>query len=248
MAEEIDKSLPALLQAAQLMRILRGPNGCPWDQSQGFADIAPYTVEEAYEVMDAIERGDMKELKTELGDLLFQVLFHSAIAEDEHEFTLDDVCQGLIDKMVRRHPHVFGDGPAPDWETQKDKERKGRILDGVAIALPALMRAQKLQKRAARAGFDWPNIQGVYEKLDEEITELREAVEPNQFHEEIGDLLFTVVNLARHHGVDAEAALRDANTKFQTRFERVEDTLGDTLKDASLEQMDAAWREAKRDE
>lgn len=228
------------------MRILRGPNGCDWDRAQSFEDIAPYTVEEAYEVMDAIERRDMVDLKGELGDLLFQVLFHSAIASERGHFTLDNVCDMLVEKMVTRHPHVFGDGEALEWEEQKALEREGRTLDGVAMALPALLRAQKLQKRAARVGFDWPDLTGVFEKLDEELDEVRSADTDDQQFEEIGDLLFSAVNLSRHLGVNAEAALRAANQKFEDRFARVEDDLGCRLETASLQEMEESWQAAKR--
>ena len=244
MAERIDPVLSPLEQARQLMDILRGPNGCDWDQAQGFSDIAPYTIEEAYEVKDAIDRRDWAELEGELGDLLFQVLFHSRIAADEGRFNLDDVCRTLVAKMVARHPHVFADGPKPDWEEAKAQERTGRTLDGVALALPALQRAQKLQKRAAIVGFDWPNAQPVADKVREELTELANANTEAERHEELGDLLFAVVNLARHSGVDAEAALRDANAKFQRRFEAVEDAVDLTF--ADLDTMEAAWNEAKR--
>ena len=244
MAERIDPALTPLEQARQLMDILRGPNGCDWDQAQGFDDIAPYTIEEAYEVKNAIDRRDWTELEGELGDLLFQVLFHSRIAADEKRFDLDDVCRTLVGKMVARHPHVFADGPKPDWEEAKAQERTGRTLDGVALALPALQRAQKLQKRAAKVGFDWPDAAPVADKVREELAELADAKTVAERHEELGDLLFSVVNLARHSGVDAEAALRDANAKFQRRFEAVEDAVD--LTSADLDTMEAAWNEAKR--
>ena len=246
MAERIDGTLPPLQQVRQLMDILRGPNGCDWDQAQGFDDIAPYTIEEAYEVKDAIDRRDMDDLRSELGDLLFQVVFHARIASDEGAFGLDDVCNTLVAKMVERHPHVFADGDKPDWEETKAAERAGRTLDGVALALPALMRAQKLQKRAAKVGFDWPDAAPVADKVREELSELEDASAGQEAHEELGDLLFSVVNLARHRGVDAEAALRDANAKFQRRFERVEDMLPD-LASADLDTMEAAWSAAKRE-
>ena len=226
------------------MDILRGPKGCDWDRAQGFDDIAPYTIEEAYEVKNAIDRRDWAELEGELGDLLFQVLFHSRIAADEGHFDLDDVCRTLVQKMVARHPHVFADGPKPDWEETKAAERTGRTLDGVALALPALQRAQKLQKRAAKVGFDWPDAAPVADKVREELDELVNATSEADRHEELGDLLFSVVNLARHSGVDAEAALRDANAKFQRRFEAVEDTVD--FPSADLDTMEAAWGEAKR--
>lgn len=224
---------------------------CPWDREQTFETIAPYTIEEAYEVKDAIDRQDMGELKDELGDLLFQVLFHARMASEIGAFDLDDVADALVDKMVRRHPHVFGDATKPDWDGIKAAERAGkdtpRTLDGVALALPALMRAQKLQKRAAKVGFDWPDSCGVYDKICEEAAELRDAPKAKQ-HEEAGDLLFSVVNLVRYLGLDAESALRDANTKFTRRFEGVEDRAGGDLTDLSLEQMEAHWQAVKAEE
>ena len=229
------------------MAILRGPAGCDWDRAQDFADIAPYTIEEAYEVKEAIDRGDMGELREELGDLLFQTVFQSRIAEERGLFDFHDVCAGLVAKMVRRHPHVFADADKLDWEGAKAAERpEGGVLDGVALALPALMRAQKLQKRAARVGFDWPDADGPRDKVREELAEVEAASEAER-HEEVGDLLFSVVNLARHLGVDAEAALRDASAKFQRRFERVEAELGDGLAAAGLEAMDVAWETAKKE-
>ncbi|MGB6229975.1 MAG: nucleoside triphosphate pyrophosphohydrolase [Litorimonas sp.] len=217
---------------------------CPWDRKQTFDTIAPYTIEEAYEVKDAIDRDDMDELKGELGDLLFQVLFHSRIAAERGAFTLDDVVDTLVDKMVRRHPHVFDGAEKFDWEALKAEERTGRTLDGVALALPALMRAQKLQKRAAKVGFDWPTVDGVYDKLCEEAAELRDAPEAER-HEEAGDLLFSVVNLVRALGIDAEAALRDGNDKFVRRFEAVEDAADGPLTELSLDEMEAHWQAAK---
>ena len=222
---------------------------CPWDREQTFETIAPYTIEESYEVKDAIDRGDMEDLKSELGDLLFQVLFHSRMADEVNAFSLDDVVDGLVDKMVRRHPHVFGtlETDKFDWEELKASERQGRTLDGVALALPALMRAQKLQKRAAKVGFDWPTADGAFEKIIEEADELRLA-SPQKRHEEAGDLLFAVVNLVRKLGVDAEAALRDGNAKFSRRFSATEDHAGGSLKGLSLDEMEAHWQAVKRDE
>ena len=228
---------------------------CPWDREQSFETIAPYTVEESYEVMDAIERQDMPDLKNELGDLLFQVLFHSKMASEIDAFDFEDVCEGLVAKMVRRHPHVFAGGEVPDWDTIKAAERKGgeqsRTLDGVAKSLPALMRAEKLQKRAAKRGFDWPDTEGPVEKLREEIEEVSQAVRTENQDEivaEIGDLLFSVVNLARKLGVEPEAALRQANSKFSRRFNAVEDQAGRDLEALSLDEMEALWQAAKRDE
>lgn len=224
---------------------------CPWDREQTFATIAPYTIEEAYEVNDAIDRRDMAELKDELGDLLFQVLFHARLASEIDAFDLDDVADALVDKMVRRHPHVFGGADKPDWDGIKAAERAGkpqnRTLDGVALALPALMRAQKLQKRAAKVGFDWPDTDGAFEKIVEEAAELQDAA-PSAQHEEAGDLLFAVVNLVRKMGLDAESALRDANAKFTRRFEGVEDRAGGSLAGLSLEAMEAHWQAVKAGE
>jgi len=227
---------------------------CPWDREQTFETIAPYTVEEAYEVMDAIEREDMTDLKSELGDLLFQVLFHSKIASEDGSFDFADVCDGLVEKMVRRHPHVFEGAEKPDWDAIKAAERsvKGeqKTLDGVALSSPALMRAEKLQKRAAKTGFDWPDTDGPYEKLTEEIEEVREAVadgNDDEIEDEIGDLLFSVVNLARKLKVDPEAALRRANGKFTQRFNEIEKRAEPDLKSLSLDEMETLWQAAKRD-
>lgn len=220
---------------------------CPWDREQSFETIAPYTIEEAYEVKDAIDQKDMEDLKSELGDLLFQVLFHARLASEIGAFDLDDVADTLVDKMVRRHPHVFGGSEKFDWESLKEAERTGGTLDGVALALPALMRAQKLQKRAAKVGFDWPDTQGAFDKIVEEARELKDA-EPDQQQEEAGDLLFSVVNLVRKMGIDAEASLRDANAKFTRRFNRTEGLAGGSLKGLPLETMEDHWQTAKREE
>jgi ATP diphosphatase len=227
---------------------------CPWDSEQTFETIAPYTVEESYEVMDAIERKDMAELKNELGDLLFQVLFHAKLASEIDAFNFADVCDGLVEKMVRRHPHVFEGADKPDWDEIKAAERKtegqARTLDGVALSLPALMRAEKLQKRAAKRGFDWPDTEGPVEKLREEIEEVGQAVasqDQTEIESEIGDLLFSVVNLARKLKVEPEAALRNANRKFTRRFNSVEDRAKADLETLSLDEMETLWRAAKRD-
>jgi len=251
----------------EVMARLRDPNsGCPWDVEQDFSTIAPYTIEEAYEVADAIDRGDMAELKEELGDLLFQVAFHSQMAAEAGAFEFRDVVAAVVDKMVRRHPHVFGDAAIEDaeaqteaWEAHKAKERaaKGRdagLLDDVPKALPALMRAAKLQKRAARVGFDWPEARQALDKVQEEMAELAEAVteldDPEKIREELGDLLFVYSNLARKLDVDPEDALRRANGKFERRFRYIERALaeqGRTPDDASLEEMDALWNAAKKE-
>ncbi|WP_409433725.1 nucleoside triphosphate pyrophosphohydrolase [Litorimonas sp. RW-G-Af-16] len=225
---------------------------CPWDSTQSFETIAPYTIEEAYEVADAIERQDMASLRDELGDLLFQVLFHSILAEEQGAFDMDDVCDGLVEKMVRRHPDVYAGAEKPDWDAIKAQEREGkaddRILSGVAKALPALMRAEKLGKRASKVGFDWPDMNGVFEKVEEELGEVREAVksgDADAIEDEIGDLLFAVTNIARKAGVDPEAALRRTNLKFTQRFNHVEDNSPKALKDMSLDEMEELWVAAK---
>jgi len=238
-----------------IMARLRDPEtGCDWDVAQDFATIAPYTIEEAYEVADAIARGDMADLKDELGDLLLQVVFHSRMAEEAGLFALPDVVAAISDKMERRHPHVFGDaagGHAQHWERLKANEREAKgdsgALDGVAIGLPALLRAEKLQKRAARTGFDWPDAEGPRAKVIEEIAEI-DAASPAEREEEIGDLLFAVVNWARHLGVDAEAALRAANAKFERRFKAMEAEAGDAFAGLDLDAKEELWLSAKRTE
>lgn len=250
----------------RVMECLRDPKGgCPWDREQTFETVAPYTVEEAYEVFDAIDHGDMDELREELGDLLFQVVFHAEMGREAGRFDFDDVVDTIVDKMTRRHPHVFGDAQVADaeaqtraWEAQKADERadKGHasLLDGVARSLPALSRAEKIQRRAARAGFDWPAAGGVLDKLEEELGELRGALAgggEEAVRAELGDLLFTCVNLARHLDTDPELALRRANDRFERRFRAVEDTLrneGRDPADAALEELEARWQAAKREE
>jgi ATP diphosphatase len=253
--------MPRLLE---IMRRLRDPEtGCPWDIEQDFATIAPYTIEEAYEVADAIEREAWDELKGELGDLLFQSVFHAQMAEEKGLFSFQDVADTMSDKMVARHPHVFGDQSreksaeqqTQDWETIKAAERaakaRGGVLDDVAIGLPALMRAEKLQKRAARVGFDWPHIGQVVDKIAEEARELAEAREElpqEKIAEEMGDLLFVMANLARHLKVDPETALRNANAKFVRRFHFIErelETRGKQPAESDLEEMDGLWDAAK---
>ena len=253
--------MPRLLE---IMRRLRDPDtGCPWDIEQNFATIAPYTIEEAYEVADAIERKAWDELKGELGDLLFQSVFHAQMAAEAGLFNFDDVANTMSDKMVARHPHVFGDESrdktaqqqTQDWEQIKAAERAARaqsgVLEGVAIGLPALLRAHKLQKRAARVGFDWPDITQVLDKLVEEAAELAEAkaqLGADEIEEEMGDLLFVMANLARHLGVEPEAALRRANAKFTRRFAHIEAALaqqGKTPQQSNLAEMDALWNSAK---
>ncbi|MGP1354273.1 MAG: nucleoside triphosphate pyrophosphohydrolase [Parasphingopyxis sp.] len=243
---------------AAIMARLRDPeHGCPWDVEQDFASIAPYTIEEAYEVADAIERDDLAALKDELGDLQLQVVFHARMAQESGHFDLAGVLDGISEKMVRRHPHVFGanggaDAETPGWEAIKAAEREekggGSALDGVASALPALLRAEKLQKRAARTGFDWPDTEGPKAKIAEEIAEVEDAKNPAERTEEIGDLLFAVVNWARKMDIDPEAALREANRKFERRFRVMEERGGDGFSDLSLDEMEKLWRTAKRDE
>jgi ATP diphosphatase len=231
-----------------LMARLRSPEGCPWDREQSFETIAPYTIEEAHEVADAIMRNDMAALKDELGDLLFQVVFHAQMADEAGHFAFNDVARAIVSKMERRHPHVFGDGARPDWEATKAEERAKSedqsALAGVALGLPALMRAEKLQKRAARTGFDWPDEQGPLAKVHEEIAEVQDAHSPSHREEEIGDLLFAVVNWARHLGIDPEVALRGANAKFERRFRSIEGAPGFAA--MSLDEKEAEWVKAKR--
>lgn len=248
----------------EIMRRLRHPEkGCPWDIEQDFATIAPYTIEEAYEVADAIERGAWDELRSELGDLLFQSVFHAQMAEEAGHFKFEDVAKAISDKMVSRHPHVFGtegndfsaDTQVDRWEEVKAAERAAksetRVLDGVAVGLPALLRAMKLQKRAARVGFDWPSTDQVIDKIIEELRELveaRDTLTQDEVEEEMGDLLFVVANLARHLNVDPEAALRRTNAKFIRRFNAVEDALiakGSSPEQSNLDEMDALWDAAK---
>lgn len=258
--------LPRLLAVMAWLRDRE--HGCPWDIDQTFRTIAPYTIEEAYEVADAIERDDLPALKEELGDLLLQVVYHSQIASEARAFAFDDVAAAIADKMVDRHPHVFGDmdirtadAQTVSWEARKAAERAAKgtsegatgALDGVARALPALMRAEKIQKRAARVGFDWGSIGPVIDKIEEELSELRaelEAgkVEQTKVADELGDVLFAVANLARHCKVDPEVALRATNDKFERRFRHIERRLAETGRkpsEASLEEMEALWQEAK---
>jgi MazG family protein len=246
-----------------IMAALREPvGGCPWDLAQDFSTIAPYTIEEAYEVADAIARGDRRDLCEELGDLLLQPIYHAQMAAEEGSFTFDDVVEAVCRKMIRRHPHVFGDEKARSatlakgfWEANKAKEKAAlgkaeseRLLDSVPVALPGLTRALKLQSKAAKVGFDWPSTDEVYAKLDEELNELRSAP-PADREEELGDLLFVLANLARHYEIDPEKALRGANAKFERRFAFIEDALKARDKKPSqstLEEMDRLWNEAKK--
>jgi nucleoside triphosphate diphosphatase len=262
----------AFLKLLDIMAKLRDPKGgCPWDLDQSFRTIVPHTIEEAYEVADAIEQDDLQSLKSELGDLLFQTVFYAQMAREAGSFDMADVLNGLNEKMIRRHPHVFGTLAIADaaeqthaWEKQKAEERaaeaaakgiKPSAVDGVIPGLPALTRAEKLQKRAARVGFDWPEAAQVLDKIAEETREihaaLQEKLPKESVAEEIGDLLFAVVNLARHLEIDSEGALRAANRKFERRFRKVEEILGHQGKEpagSTLDEMEAAWVQAKQEE
>ena len=268
MTDKSEKLQKAIEKQIEVMAALRHPvKGCPWDIEQDFDTIAPYTIEEAYEVYDAILHRDYAALKEELGDLVFQVAFHARMAEEAGMFDFTDVVEALNEKMVRRHPHVFGDVEFAtpnevlgNWEKLKAKEREDKIkhddsvLAGVALPLPALSRAEKLSKRAARVGFDWANTDDVFAKLEEELAETREAIAENDtdhIEEEIGDVLFVLVNLARKLKIDPEKALRGANAKFERRFRAVEQSLkakGRNINEASLEEMEALWVNAKLSE
>ncbi len=263
-----DYSLDDLLY---LMSRLRDPlDGCPWDRAQDFPSIVAYTIEESYELADAIESGNFQQIKEELGDVLFQVVFYSQLGTEQQQFDFKQIVSALVEKLIRRHPHVFPDGTLQSrvaeqtcdtagvkqrWELIKAAEREGKeqhgILDDIPLALPALTRAEKLQKRASQAGFDWPEINAVFAKLQEEMNELVEAKEqgdPTHIAEELGDVLFCSVNLARHLNVDSETVLRNANRKFENRFRFIEkalSALGVSPEQASLEQMDQLWDEAK---
>jgi MazG family protein len=258
------------MQAGDIQRLLdimaqlRNPDGgCPWDLAQTYRSIVPHTIEEAYEVADAIERDDYLDLQDELGDLLFQVVFYAQLAKEEQRFGFDDIVQSICDKLERRHPHVFADRQVTDvdeqsrhWEQLKADERKARAktehseLDGIAHTLPAVSVAHKLQKRAAQVGFDWPDETGVFDKVSEELAETRAAwAEPEKRAEEIGDLLFSCVNLARHAGLDSETILRQANRKFETRFRQMERQLaqaGKALQTSGSDELETAWEAAKR--
>jgi ATP diphosphatase len=264
-----DLPADAIERLLAVMAQLRNPDGgCPWDLEQNFATIAPYTIEEAYEVADAIERRDMAALKDELGDLLLQVVFHAQMAREAGSFDFEAVAAAIAEKMIRRHPHVFGDASIKTadaqtaaWEDHKESERRAKasaegraasVLDGVAAGLPALMRAVKLQRRAARVGFDWPNAADVFAKIDEELAEIKSEMDnagpPDRVQDEIGDLLFAVVNLARHLNVDPEASLRHANAKFERRFRQVEVRLASTGRsaaDVGLDALEALWQQVK---
>jgi len=256
----------SLQRLLSIMATLRDPQrGCPWDKEQSFATIAPYTIEEAYEVADAIARNNMPALKDELGDLLFQVVFHSQMAAEQGAFNFDDVANAICDKMERRHPHVFGNEHIASaaeqtiaWEEHKRRERAGQsesqsVLDNIPLALPALTRAEKLGKRAATIGFEWPDVNGALDKMAEELKEVQQAISNNasqaELTDELGDVMFCVVNVCRHLRIDPEAALRSVNQKFERRFRHVELRMrehGQVPTQTSLEVMDGYWDEAKR--
>lgn len=262
-----DKKFSPIDELRAVMVQLRNPDGgCPWDLEQNFKSIAPYTIEEAYEVADAIEQNDMAALEDELGDLLLQVVYHAQMASEENIFTFDDVAAHVTAKMIHRHPHVFGDEKAADakdvegriWEERKSQEKRKKdqdsILDDVPLALPSVLRAHKLQKRAANVGFEWPEAIHVLDKLEEEIAELRAAIanqDAQNIHEEIGDMLFCVINYGRMLGVDCETALRDVNNKFERRFKGIEKALkaqGKSFADTNLEEMESFWVAEKHKE
>ena len=260
--------MPAVQRLITIMKTLRDPHsGCPWDREQTYATIAPYTLEETYEVLDAISREDFDDLRGELGDLLFQVVFYAQMADEEGRFNFDDVCNTISDKLERRHPHIFGDVKVSgsqevlaNWEQIKTSERAEKAqhsaLDDIPRAMPALMRSHKIQKRCSTVGFDWhtlgPVLDKVYEEIDEVMHEAKQAVINQQkLEEEIGDLLFATVNLSRHLGSKAEVALQKANDKFERRFRQVEQIIasqGLEMQDATLDQMEAAWQQIKSQE
>lgn len=257
-----------IYQLLDVMSKLRDPNGgCPWDLEQDFASIAPYTIEEAYEVADAIDRGDHDDIKEELGDLLLQVVFHAQMAKEENIFTFDDVAQSITDKMIFRHPHVFEDDSADNaahvlekWEQRKDLEKanKGKdraesvsVLDDIPTNMPAMLRAHKIQKKAVKEGFEWNNVLDVFDKVDEELAELKEAIasgDQDHILEEYGDVLFAVTNIGRKLGLDSEHAMRKTNQKFEKRFRGMEDDCraeGKTLRDITFQQREALWNKQK---
>lgn len=261
--EQDVRAAKAFLLLVDIMVKLRDPrDGCPWDIAQTFESIAPYTIEEAYEVAEAIAQGDRPALCEELGDLALQVVYHARMAEEEGAFTVADVLDAINAKMIRRHPHVFGDGvvrtaeeQTRNWEEVKAQERAAKAatdhsaLDGVATALPALLRAQKIQSRAARVGFDWRAAEDVVPKIHEEMEEIREAVatgDPDRIEDEVGDLLFAAVNLARKLDIDAEGALRRATAKFEHRFRAMEETAGDAFASLDLDAKERLWQQVKK--
>lgn len=263
--------MQSMQQLLDIMQALRDPeSGCPWDLQQDFQSLIPYTIEEAYEVADAIERNDLNDIKSELGDLLFQIIFYSQLATEQSAFDFNDVAQAISDKLTRRHPHVFSDAKitnaeeqTKEWEKLKQQERKAKAedslsslshLDDVSRTLPSLMRAEKLQKRAAREGFDWPNVKGVMAKVYEELEEVQQEIDAKkQKHEkledEIGDLFFSCINLSRHVGVDAEHSLRKANLKFERRFRALENAAsnkGLRVNQMNVDELEDLWQEVKK--
>jgi MazG family protein len=262
MSDATTRPIDTLLQIMARLRHLE--HGCPWDRDQDFSTIAPYTIEEAYEVADAIERGDITALKDELGDLLFQVVFHARMAEEAGHFAFDDVAKAISDKMIRRHPHVFSDAVIADaaaqseaWEAHKAAERAtgggaNSVLDGIALAYPALLRADKMSRRAARIGFDWPDARAVIPKIVEEIEEIEAELDagaiPARLEDEVGDLLFAAANLARKLDIEPETALRRATAKFERRFRRVEALAAERGIGRDLYALEALWQQAKREQ
>lgn len=265
--------MQAMQQLLEIMRALRDPeSGCPWDLQQDFQSLIPYTIEEAYEVADAIEQNKLDEVKTELGDLLFQIVFYSQLANEQQAFKFEDVVQSINDKLIRRHPHVFADSQVKDaehqtkeWERLKQQERESKAsneseapscLDDVSRTLPSLMRAEKLQKRAAREGFDWPDVQGVITKIHEEMDEVQQELDAKaqnkaRLEDEIGDLFFSCVNLSRFVGVDTEQSLRKANLKFEQRFRAVEKLARERnqqLKEMNIDELEGLWQRVKKTE
>ena len=249
MAELPPDGLPRLV--AIMARLRNRETGCEWDVAQDFETIAPYTIEEAYEVADAIGRGDMDALKDELGDLQLQVVYHARMAQEIGAFALDDVMASISAKMIRRHPHIFGDAASsPGWEALKAAERASHedesAIAGVALALPALKRAEKIQRRASRVGFDWPDSDGPRAKIEEELGEIERAEDDEERAAELGDLLFAVVNYARHLEVNPETALREATSRFEKRFRKVEELASTPLKDMNIDELEALWQQAKK--
>lgn len=265
--------MQSIKQLIEIMKALRDPrSGCPWDLEQDFQSLIPYTIEEAYEVADAIERNDTDDIKNELGDLLFQIVFYSQLASEQHGFNFDDVALTISEKLTRRHPHVFGDAKvktsaeqSKEWEKIKQQEREAKsrnkntdlsILDDVSRTLPSLMRSEKLQKRAAQEGFDWPNIQDVMEKVNEELNEVQheldaEIQDKTKIEDEIGDLFFSCINLSRHAGLDAEQCVRKANLKFERRFRALESIAKNKMQNINnmtINELEALWQEVKTQE
>ncbi len=262
MNTSFQRSAEKLIQLLEIMEKLRSEQGCPWDKEQTFKTLIPFLIEEAYEVVDTLEKSDTSHLKEELGDLLFQIVFHAQLAREENQFDMSEVLQAIIDKLIRRHPHVFGDAKVKDaaevihnWEQIKDAEKKQRlddsILADVPASFPSLLKAYQLGKKAAKVGFDWPDTIGVFAKIKEEIQELEESIqnkEPMAIHEELGDLFFAIVNLSRHFKMNPEEALRQTNEKFIRRFQFIEKKIRAEKKswdDFSLKELDSFWDEAK---